>query len=48
MDPAIRMRQIRLLDKMIECPEISSKLGLKDKSCFKEGEILRKGDRVQG
>ncbi len=48
MDCRTRMKRIRIIDKMTACPEMTRKLGLKDKSCFKEGEILRKGDRVQG
>ena len=46
MDIMARMKLIRMIEKMNECPVMSRKLGLKDISYLKiEKEPVRKNDR---
>ena len=47
MDCMMRMKRIRLIDKMKEYPEVTRKLGLKDSSYLtKEQRTFQKGERI--
>ena len=46
MDCRTRIKRIRMIDKMTTYPETSRKLGLKDKSYFKEEHKFRRAVQI--